>query len=118
MSQARDVVDVAPQEALAAQQAGEVVIIDVREPAEFAVERIAGALNLPLSTFEPASLLAVVAPERILFQCGSGMRSLKAVTACRLSGFAIDRHLAGGIGGWKAAGLPTIRIDPATGRQL
>ena len=27
-------------------------------------------------------------------------------------------HLAGGIGEWKAAGLPTIRLDPRTGRPL
>jgi rhodanese-related sulfurtransferase len=101
---------------LAAQQAGEALIVDVREPAEFAVERIAGALNLPLSTFDPASLLAVVDPARVIFQCGSGMRSMKAVVACRLSGLPADRHLAGGIGAWKAAGLPVIRIDPATGQ--
>ena len=35
---------------------GQVELIDVREPAEFAVERIHGALNLPLSTFDPSTL--------------------------------------------------------------
>lgn len=118
MSQVSDVLEIAPADALAAQQAGQALIVDVREPAEFAVERIPGALNLPLSTFDPVSLFAAVAPERILFQCGSGMRSMKAVMACRLSGLTADRHLTGGIGAWKAAGLPTIRIDPATGRPF
>lgn len=118
MRQAKDVLEITPTDALAAQQAGQVLIVDVREPMEFAGERIPGALNLPLSTFDPVSLFAVVAPERVLFQCGSGMRSMKAVMACRLSGFAADRHVRGGIGAWKAAGLPTIRIDPATGRPL
>lgn len=118
MSQDKDILEMTPADVLAAQQAGEVLIVDVREPAEFAVERIPGALNLPLSTFDPVSLFAAAPAERILFQCGSGMRSMKAVMACRLSGLAADRHLAGGIGAWKAAGLPTIRIDPATGRPL
>lgn len=110
--------NLSPAETAQAQQAGEALIVDVREPAEFAVERIAGALNLPLSIFDPASLLAVVDPSRVIFQCGSGMRSMKAVMACRLSGLPADRHLAGGIGAWKAAGLPTVRIDPATGQVL
>lgn len=116
MTDAPEVQNIAPDAALAAQRAGEALIVDVREPAEFAAERVAGALNLPLSTFDPSSLLAVVDPTRVIFQCGSGMRSMKAVVACRLSGLPADRHLAGGIGAWKAAGLPVIRIDPATGQ--
>ena len=116
MTEPPEVQNISADAALTAQQAGEALIVDVREPAEFAVERIAGALNLPLSTFDPASLLAVVDPARVIFQCGSGMRSMKAVVACRLSGLPADRHLAGGIGAWKAAGLPVIRIDPATGQ--
>lgn len=118
MSEGKDILDMAPADARTAQQAGEILIVDVREPAEFAVERIPGALNLPLSTFDPASLFATATAEKILFQCGSGMRSMKAVMACRLSGLAADQHLAGGIGAWKAAGLPIIQIDPATGRPL
>ena len=118
MSQAADIWDMSPAAVLAAQEAGDVLIVDVREPAEFAAERIPGAVNLPLSTFDPVSLFASIAPEGVLFQCGSGVRSMKAVMACRLSGFPANKHLAGGIGAWKAAGSPTIRIDPATGRPF
>jgi rhodanese-related sulfurtransferase len=118
MTDAPGIQNVTAAEALAAQQAGTALIIDVREPAEFAAERIAGALNLPLSTFDPTSLLAVVDPQMVIFQCGSGMRSMKAVLACRLSGLAADRHLAGGINAWKTAGLATLQVDPATGRPL
>ncbi len=113
-----DILNVPPADAQAAQQKGEALIIDVREPAEFAAERISGALNLPLSTFDPASLLAVVDPQKVIFQCGSGMRSMKAILACRLSGLPVDQHMAGGIGAWKLAGLPTLQLDPATGRAL
>jgi rhodanese-related sulfurtransferase len=118
MTQIKDILNLSPEDAHRLQQDGQALIVDVREPAEFAVERIAGAVNLPLATFDPTSLLAVVEPQRVILQCGSGMRSMKAVMACRLSGLAADQHLAGGIGAWKAAGLPTIRIDPATGRPV
>jgi rhodanese-related sulfurtransferase len=93
-----------------------IVLIDVREPAEYAVERIKGALLFPLSTFDPAAL-PECGGKRIVFQCGSGMRSAKAVAACQAAGLAIDSHLQGGIKAWKAAGLPTVAIDPATGQS-
>lgn len=93
---------------------GHILLIDVREPEEFAVERIHGALNYPLSTFDPAAL-----PDhggrKVVFQCGSGKRSAVAVERCQRAGLHIDRHLAGGIAAWRGAGLPTIAVDPATG---
>lgn len=90
------------------------LLIDVREPAEFAAERIHGALNFPLSTFDP-SALPPCGDRRIVMQCGSGKRSLMAAERCRAAGLAVDAHLAGGIGAWRAAGLPTITLDVATG---
>src|SRR5690606_16583467 len=45
-----------PQEISGALSRGEIVLIDVREPMEFAAERIHGALLYPLSTFDPADL--------------------------------------------------------------
>ena len=93
-----------------------ILLIDVREPAEFAEERIQGALLFPLSTFEPKAL-----PDsegrRIVFHCGSGVRSARAVAACESAGIAIDSHMKGGIKAWKASGLPTLRIDPDTGKM-
>jgi len=84
-----------------------IVLIDVREPQEYAAERIPGALLFPLSSFDPAAL-----PEHekrsIVFHCGSGIRSAKAVSACTAAGIACDQHMRGGIQAWKAAGLPTI----------
>ncbi|MEH6677597.1 rhodanese-like domain-containing protein [Phenylobacterium sp.] len=94
--------------------ARQVVLIDVREPAEYAVERIHGALNLPLTTFDPAAL-PVGGDRPVVLQCGSGKRSAMALGQCRKAGVEVAGHLAGGIGAWRAAGLPVIRIDPATG---
>lgn len=104
-----------PQQVKAALDAHEILLIDVREPAEFAVERIHGALNFPLSTFDPDSL-PDAGGRTVVFQCGSGKRSATAVGHCVKAGHdSLDSHLAGGIMAWKAQGLPTSAIDAATG---
>ncbi len=92
-----------------------IILIDVREPSEYAAERIHGALLFPLSTFDPKAL-----PEPggrgIVFSCGSGMRSAKAMGLAADAGLTVAGHLAGGLMAWKAAGLPTISVNPATGQ--
>jgi rhodanese-related sulfurtransferase len=108
----RKVRDLTPTEIQAMLQRGEVVLIDVREPAEFAAERIHG---FPLSTFDPKALPDVGQVRGIVFQCGSGKRSATAVGRCQGAGLKLDAHMAGGIAAWRQAGLPTVRIDPATG---
>ena len=95
-------------------EAGEIVLVDVREPGEYAAERIHGALLFPLSTFDPAAL-PDPAHKTLVFQCGSGKRSAMAVQKCRAAGLPFDHHLAGGIAAWKQAGLPTVTLDAATG---
>jgi len=42
-----------------------------------------------------------------VFACRSGKRSVTASLAAQASGYAYDKHLAGGMLAWKAAGLPT-----------
>ena len=92
----------------------EIVLVDVREPMEFAAERIHGALLYPLSTFD-AGLLPKDANQPIVLHCGSGKRSATAFAACAQAGVPVRAHMQGGIGSWKAAGLPTVTIDPASG---
>jgi rhodanese-related sulfurtransferase len=55
--------------------------------------------------------------KRIVFHCGSGMRSGKVARACAEAGLTPIAHMAGGFGAWKKAGLPYLAIDPATGGQ-
>jgi rhodanese-related sulfurtransferase len=99
--------DLTPQDVRAGLETWNIVLIDVREPAEFAAEKIAGALNVPLSTFDPAAL-PDVGGKTIVLQCAGGKRSAMAVDQCRKAGQAIETHLAGGLAAWKAAGLPTV----------
>lgn len=91
-----------------------ILLVDVREPQEYAAARIHGALLLPLSSFDP---LALPPPDRvrIVFHCGSGKRSAMAVARCRQAGLDHTDHMAGGIQAWIAAGLPTVTLDPASG---
>jgi rhodanese-related sulfurtransferase len=85
---------------------GEVLLIDVREPDEYATARIPGALLYPLSTFD-----AKVLPRdgrRLVMQCAAGGRSLKAAQALLQAGHHHATHLAGGIKAWREAGKKVI----------
>ena len=93
----------------------EILLVDVREPDEYAAQRIAGALLFPLSTLD-ALALPPDGPRRVVFQCGTGKRSALAGQARLAAGAQRVAHLTGGIGAWKAAGLPVLQIDPATGK--
>lgn len=90
-------------------EAGDVVLIDVREANEHAAEAIPGAVNLPLSTFDPAQLPAVPAGKRLVFHCRSGVRCGTAAERALALGYAGEIfRLDGGIFGWKAVGGPTV----------
>ena len=45
--------------------------------------------------------------KQVVFACRSGKRSVTASLAAQAAGLPYDKHLAGGMLGWKAAGLPT-----------
>jgi rhodanese-related sulfurtransferase len=88
-------------------EAGKVLLIDVREPAEYASERIHGALLYPLSTFD-AKVLPADGTRRVVFHCAGGKRSLDAAQRRLASGSLHAAHMGGGIAAWKTAGLPVI----------
>lgn len=85
---------------------GRMLLVDVREPNETALERYPGAVIVPLSCFDPAT---IPDPEgrQVVFACRSGKRSVTASLAAQQQGYPYRSHLAGGILAWKAAGLPT-----------
>jgi rhodanese-related sulfurtransferase len=101
-----EVRDLAPEDVARGMQAGEILLVDVREPAETAIERIPGAVLAPLSSFDPDDLPG---PDgrALVFSCASGIRSVQASEIAQAAGLPHDAHLAGGIKAWKAAGLPT-----------
>ena len=94
-----------PEEVKARLDAGRAVLIDIREPDEFARSHVPGARSHPLSGWEAAHL--TVDPDAdVVFTCRSGMRTAGACDrlAARVTGDAYV--LSGGLDGWMKAGLP------------
>ena len=98
--------DLTPAEVARGLTEGRMLLVDVREPNETAIERYPGAAIVPLSTFDPKQIPDPKGRE-VVFACRSGRRSVTASQAAQAAGLPYDSHLAGGILAWKAAGLPT-----------
>lgn len=94
-------------------EADEAVLIDVREPAEYAAERIPGSVNLPLSSFSPDKLPAHDGRHLVL-HCQAGARATQAT--CRLidAGLGPVWCFEAGMSGWRTAGLAV----EGTGREM
>lgn len=104
-----ELITLTPQEVKAGMDAGEIILIDVREGHEFADARIDGALNFPLSSFDPDTLPVPLEGQYLVMQCAHGVRSVRAVEACQIAGADIRTHMGGGIHAWYQAGLPLVR---------
>ena len=104
--QAHRVQDLTPDEVSKGMVEGRYLLVDVREPNEVAVDAYPGAIVVPLSGFDPH---AIPEPQgrQVVFACRSGKRSVTASLAAQAAGLPHDKHLAGGMLAWKAAGLPT-----------
>ena len=91
----------------------EVRLLDVRTPAEFESEHIAGAYNVPLDTLAEhgAEIRASVA-DPVVLVCRSGQRARRADEALRAAGMRNLHLLEGGMAAWVAAGLPVRRGAP------
>jgi glyoxylase-like metal-dependent hydrolase (beta-lactamase superfamily II)/rhodanese-related sulfurtransferase len=88
-------------EALAARPAGS-VLLDVREPQEFAHEHIPGAVNLPQA--ELATRLEELPRDRPLYVvCQAGMRSRRSAQFLQQAGFTQVFNVKGGTAAWAAA---------------
>lgn len=85
--------------------AGTILLVDVREPHEFAAGHIPGAVSLPLSRFHVDD---IPDPEgrRIVLSCAAGMRSMQAAMVAHQQGLAVDAHYAGGFKDWFFSGEP------------
>lgn len=81
------------------------VLVDIREPDEFARRHVRGALSRPLSSFEQAHL-KVEPGKDVVFTCRTGMRT---GANCQRLATVVDGPayvLDGGVDAWAAAGLP------------
>ena len=83
------------------------VVVDVREPAEFAAGHVTGAKNVPLGELE-AKLPGVMKNKTLplILVCASGARSGRAAAIAKKLGYEQAQSLGGGLKAWKEANLP------------
>jgi len=81
------------------------LLLDVREPMEFEINRLPGAVLIPLGDL-PGSLGRIDGTRDVVVYCHYGIRSVRAVEFLRGAGFRA-RSLKGGITAW------IERVDPA-----
>ena len=84
-------------------ESGACVLIDVREPSEFAAGHPRGAQNAPLSRFDPAALPT---DKPVVLICQAGARSAKALAVAHAAGRTDVVHYPGGFAGWRSLGGP------------
>jgi len=99
--------EITVQELKAKFDAGEkVVLVDVREPHEYAIARIPGSKLVPLGTVQQR-VHEFDSADEIILQCKSGARSARALQMFKTAGFKKLKNLTGGITAWAE------EIDPS-----
>ncbi len=85
------------------------VVVDVREPDEFAEGHIAGAINCPLSNIAAyANQLSKY--DNLYVHCRAGRRAVGAVETLKQAGLKnLHCIYEDGMAAWEAAGLPMVR---------
>ncbi len=102
--------DIDPKTVAERLKAGDITLIDIRDPDEHARENIPGAISLPLSRLEEAKT-QIPGDRQIVFHCKTGMRTTSNCDALKQHVPGAAFVLEGGIDGWKKAGLPVKRDD-------
>jgi rhodanese-related sulfurtransferase len=113
---AADVAKVTPAAAAQLVADGKAVLVDIREPAEWAEAGVAApAVLLPKSDFDGdkkawKDFLAQVGDKQIILYCRSGRRADAVGQALAAEGRSVAN--AGGMKDWIAADLPTREAKP------
>ena len=77
------------------------LLIDVREPSEFEIVKIPGAVLIPKQGFLDGSALAALPQDKpIILHCKSGVRSAECLAILKSAGFADASHVSGGVIAW------------------
>jgi adenylyltransferase/sulfurtransferase len=77
------------------------LLIDVREPSEFEIVKIPGAILISKQGFLDGSALAGLPQDKpIILHCKSGVRSAECLAILKSAGFADATHVSGGVVAW------------------
>lgn len=87
-------------------------LIDVREPWEYYVGRIPGAVNVPMS--QVVERIGDV-PDNVVLVCATGARSGEVANYLTRNGYARVANLTPGTAGWREAGFDLESGPPSAG---
>ena len=96
-----------PTDAVLLMNREKAVVVDVCASDEFAAGHVVGARNIPLADLEaklPAAVKNKATP--VILVCANGARSNRGVAEAKKLGYEKVHSLTGGMGAWRAAGLP------------
>lgn len=103
----QNITEISPADARKQVEAGEAVLIDVREESDWSEGHAEGATHLSRGVVELEIEEQVPDPKRpIICYCGGGSRSALVAESLQKMGYENVRSMAGGLRGWKEAGLP------------
>lgn len=102
---ASHLIPISPKLAAERLKAGSALLVDIREPDEFARRHIGGSLSRPMSTFDAGRAPPFPAEETI-FTCRTGMRTDANCDRLAASIPGEAYVLQGGLDAWASAGLP------------
>lgn len=86
------------------------LVLDVRDPAEFAGGHMLGAKNIPVADIEKrAGEIEKQKSRPVIVLCNEGSRASKAAALLRARGFEKVVNLSGGFPAWQQAGLPVVK---------
>lgn len=98
-----------PFEATQKMNAGEAIILDVRDDAEFKSGHLLNSRNFPVGKLdERMHEIEKFKDREVLVYCDSGMRATRALAKLKKNGFSQLFSLAGGLTAWEKANLPTV----------
>lgn len=96
------------EQALANLDNPDVLILDVRSPAEFQQGHVPGAINIPFDQLaRPHAALSGWKDKEVVLYCRSGRRASIAENILEKQGYTQRTHLKGDMQAWEAAGLKT-----------
>ncbi|WP_020604918.1 rhodanese-like domain-containing protein [Spirosoma spitsbergense] len=109
-------------------QQGDALVLDAREPDEFAVSHLAGAIPVGYKHLDLRALDKVAKDRSIVVYCSVGYRSQKVTKTLEKQGFTRVRNVYGGIFEWVNRGYSVINaagpteavhaFNPSWGRWL
>jgi rhodanese-related sulfurtransferase len=104
----QNITEISAADARKQAEAGEAILIDVREEEDWRDGHAEGAKHLSRGVIEMEIEETVPDPRKpIICYCGGGSRSALVAESLQKMGYENVRSLAGGFRAWKEAGLPS-----------